>query len=210
MKSRSNPRHDYAQWQLALSLFETLLSLSILATLAVLTPAALSTLESWRGLTAVQQVAADLEAAKMLALSKQQPFWVAFSGADSAYQVCQLATEADGSRRLLPVGPRRQLPTGQVLTATAPALASAGCNLLLDETALMPVHFATGTVHLPCLGFGLAGEVIHPPTSRPLLALAEGYYRQGHARNTQGRPHRAEACRWLALHRHTGTPLILP
>lgn len=193
-----------------MSLLETLLSLSVLAILAVLTPAAFSTLESWQGLTAVQQLASDLEAAKMLALSKQQPFWVAFRGVDSGYQLCQQAMNADGSRRLLPVGSWRHLPTGQVLSPTPPALASAGCNLLLDETALMPVHFSTGPVNLPCIGFGLAGEVIHPPTSRPLLALAEGDVRHGHARDKQGRSHRAEACRWLALHRHTGTPWILP
>lgn len=198
----------------ALSLLEVLVTLTLLATLTALTGGALSTLASWRGLSAIQQLAADLDEARALALAEQQAVWVAFAAGESsgaayrAYVRCRAMRGPEGEPLLQPVGHWRHLPSGQVFSLTAPASPEAGCNLLGDPTAVQVVQLAGSRVHLPCLGFGVLGQILHPPLGRPLLALAEGEVVHGLPRQRHGPG--PDACRWLALHRHTGNALLLP
>lgn len=198
----------------ALSLLEVLVTLTLLATLTALTGGALNTLASWRGLSAIQQLAADLDEARALALAGQQPVWVAFAAGESpgeayrAYVRCSVIRGPGGERLLQPAGNWRHLPTGQVFSLSTPATPEAGRNLLDDPAAVQVVQLAGSRVHLPCLGFGVLGEILHPPQGRPLLALAEGEIAHGLPRQRHGPG--PDACRWLALHRHTGNALLLP
>lgn len=196
----------------ALSLLEVLVTLTLLATLTALTAGALTTLASWRGLSAIQQLAADLDEARVQALAGQQEVWLTFAtvGPDAfrAYVRCAHITGVDGERRLQPVGDWRRLPPGQVFSLAVPASQEAGRNLLTDAAALQPVRLAGGEVAQPCLGFGALGQLQHPALGRPLLALVEGDLHHGLPRQRYGPG--PEPCRWLVLHRHTGNALLLP
>lgn len=196
----------------ALSLLEVLVTLTLLATLTALTGGALTTLASWRGLSAIQQLAADLDEARAQALSGPEEVWLAFTtvGPDAfrAYQRCASRRGPDGAKCLHPVGDWHRLPPGQVFSLAAPASPEAGRNLLTDAAALQLVQLAGSQAQLPCLGFGGLGQILHPPQGRPLLALTEGEIDRGQPRQRQGPG--PEACRWLVLHRHTGNALLLP
>ncbi len=196
----------------ALSLLEVLVTLTLLATLTALTGGALTTLASWRGLSAIQQLAADLDEARAQALAGQEEVWLTFDtvGADAfrAYARCARIPDVNGESRLQPVGNWSRLPPGQVFSLAAPASPEAGRNLLTDATALQPVQLAGTQVPLPCLGFGKLGQLLHPTPGRPLLALTEGDILHGLPRPQHGPG--PEACRWLLLHRHTGNALLLP
>lgn len=196
----------------ALSLLEVLVTLTLLATLTALTGGALTTLASWRGLSAVQQLAADLDEARALALTEQQEIWLAFApvGAEAyrAYVRCAARRGPEGERVLHPVGDWRRLPPGLVFSLAAPASPEAGRNLLTDTAALQSVLLAGSERQLPCLGFGGLGQILHPPLGRPLLAMTEGEVEHGLPRQRHGSG--PDSCRWLVLHRHTGNALLLP
>lgn len=198
----------------ALSLLEVLLTLTLLTLLMALTGGALATLTSWRGLSAIQQLAADLDEARAQALTEPQEVWVAFAGSNlpgeafRAYARCRPVTGSQGERWLQPDGDWQRLPAGQVFSLSQPATQEAGRNLLAETASLQPVRLAGGLVELPCLGFGSLGQLIHPPFGQPLLALAEGEIHHGQPRQKWGPG--AEPCRWLVLHRHTGNALLLP
>jgi type II secretory pathway pseudopilin PulG len=212
MRGSSNTSPALLPRAAALSLLEVLVTLALFSLLTVLAGAAWSTLASWRGLSALQQLAADLDEARIHALAEQQEVWLAFAGDPSlnnafrAYVRCQMHRDPDGSQRLHPVGNWRQLPTGQIFSLTSPATPSTSPNLLTDEAARQPVLLAGVEQYLPCLGFGPLGQVLHPPLGQPRLALAEGEVHLGMPRLRHG----PEACRWLVLHRHTGHLLLLP
>lgn len=196
----------------ALSLLEVLVTLTLLATLTALTGGALTTLASWRGLSAIQQLAADLDEARAQALAGQQEVWLTFAsvGPDAfrAYVRCTPMPGPDGTVLLHPSGDWRRLPPGQVFSLASPASLEAGRNLLTDAAALRPVQLAGAQVQLPCLGFGALGQLLHPVLGRPLLALVEGDIHHGLPRQRHGPG--PESCRWLVLHRHTGNALLLP
>lgn len=196
----------------ALSLLEVLVTLTLLATLTALTGGALTTLASWRGLSAMQQLAADLDETRAQALTGQQEVWLAFAniGSDAfrAYVRCAPIQGPDGTEHLQPVGNWRRLPPGQVFSLAAPASPDAGRNLLTHDAALKSVQLAGTQAQLPCLGFGALGQILHPSLGRPLLALSEGDIQHGLPRQQHGPG--PETCRWLVLNRHTGTPLLLP
>ena len=196
----------------ALSLLEVLVTLTLLATLTALTGGALTTLASWRGLSAIQQLAADLDEARAQALGGHQEVWLAFAtvGSDAfrAYVRCASRRDPDGEWRLHPVGDWHRLPPGLVFALAEPASPEAGQNLLTDPHALKSVCLHNSQVPLPCLGFGSLGQIRQPPRGRPLLALAEGQVDHGQPHPSHGPG--SEACRWLVLHRHTGNALLLP
>lgn len=196
----------------ALSLLEVLVTLTLLATLTALTGGALATLASWRGLSAIQQLAADLDEARAQALAEQDEVCLIFAtvGPDAfrAYVRCARILDANGESRLQPVGNWRRLPAGQVFSLAAPASPEAGRNLLTDAAALQPMQLAGAQVPQPCLGFGSLGQLLHPTLGRPLLALTEGDIQHGLPRPQHGPG--PETCRWLILHRHTGNALLLP
>jgi hypothetical protein len=200
----------------AQSLLEVLLALTVIATLTAVSGIALETLASWRGLTAIQQLVADLDEARSRALAEQREIWVAFANGDlpseafRSYALCEMRADSDGNKRLQPLSPWQRLSQGMVLTLTPPATSSAGRNLLLDTGALQAVRLDQAVLEMPCLGFGPLGEIIHPAAGRPLLALAEGQVRAGLPRPRQGFQHNPAQCRWLLLHRHTGNALLLP
>lgn len=212
MQRLSNPRMPGQRQTNALSLLEVLVTLTVLAALTALTGGALATLASWRGLSAIQQLAADLDEARAQALAEQQEVWLAFAcvGGDAfrAYVRCMPIRGSDGETRLHAVGDWRRLPTGQVFSLSAPASPEAGRNLLIDPSALVAVQLAGAEAQLPCLGFGALGQLLHPPRGQALLALAEGVVNHGQPLQRQGPG--PEPCRWLVLHRHTGHALLLP
>ncbi len=197
-----------------LSLLEVLVTLTVLAVLTALTGGALTTLASWRGLGAIQELAAVLDEARAQAMATQQEVWVAFAttaavpGAFRSYVQCEMTQTPDGEKRLRPIGDWRRLPQGQVFSLSPPATPEAGRNLLREDGALRPVWLAGVPVEMPCLGFGVLGQIVHPSLNRPLLALAEGDIHHGLPLQRQGPG--PEPCRWLALHRHTGNALLLP
>lgn len=197
-----------------LSLLESLVTLTLIAMLTALTGGTLSTLASWRGLSAIQVLASDLEEARALAIAEQETVWLAFAGdgagphAFHGYIRCRALLGADGKNLLQPVGDWRHLPSGQIFTAAAPASPEAGRNLLTSAAALQPVQLAGTRLLLPCLAFGTLGQVLHPAQGRPLLALTEGEGHDGRPRARQNPG--AEACRWLVVQRHTGNLLLLP
>ncbi len=207
------------------SLTEILVVIGVLALLLGLILSGTGAMNGTQGMTAVHQVAALCDLARARALRGEAGVVIAFAKTDigvsgKAYRsaiICAEDPSTESPDDVRPVSDWYHLPEGFVFTLAPTASPGAGTNLLSLPNITRPVRFpgAAANVELPCLGFGSLGEVVFPESGAEadeslLLAVAEGWAVSGNPRTRSGQVHLPGQCRWIALRRNSGSPMILP
>ncbi len=205
------------------SLTEVLVVVGVLALLLGLILSGTGSMNGTQGMTAVHQVAALCDLARAKALRGESGVVIAFAnanlgGSGKAYRSAILCVEDPSTEApddVRPVSEWYHLPEGFVFTLAPTASAGAGVNLLSVPNGTRPVRFpgAAANVALPCVGFGSLGEVVFPESETEealLIAIAEGWADSGNPRARSGQVHLPGECRWIALRRNSGSPMILP
>lgn len=207
------------------SLTEILVVIGVLALLLGLILSGTGAMSGTQGMTAVHQVAALCDLARARALRGETGIVIAFAKTDigvsgKAYRsaiICADDPSTEESDDVRPVSDWYHLPEGFVFTLASTASPDAGANLLTLPQVSKPVRFpgAAANVELPCVGFGSLGEVVFPEFDAEaeeslLIAVAEGWADSGNPRARSGQMHQPSECRWIALRRNSGSPMILP
>lgn len=205
------------------SLTEVLVVIGVMAALLGLILGGTGSMNGTQGMTAVHQVAALYDLARAKALRGESGVVIAFANmnvgvAGKAYRsaiVCADDPSTEAPDDVRPVSEWYHLPEGFVFTLAPTASAGAGVNLLSLPNGTRPVRFpgAAANVELPCVGFGSLGEVVFPESDAEeslLIAIAEGWADSGNPRARSGQVHLPGECRWIALRRNSGSPMILP
>lgn len=205
------------------SLTEVLVVIGVMALLLGLILGGTGSMNGTQGMTAVHQVAALCDLARAKALRGESNVVIAFANADlgasgKAYRSAILCAADDSTEApddVRPVSEWYHLLEGFVFTLAPTASAGAGVNLLSLPNGTRPVRFpgAAANVELPCVGFGSLGEVVFPESESEealLIAIAEGWADSGNPRARSGQVHLPGECRWIALRRNSGSPMILP
>ncbi|HRJ10912.1 MAG TPA: hypothetical protein PLP58_20185 [Prosthecobacter sp.] len=209
------------------TMIEMMFVVIVITLVVALTAGVTDSLKSNRGTTAMQQLVSVMDSGRAKALAGQQEIWIAFANGEArapaqafrSYAVCYSIEDdnlPEGQRSiLLPLTGWEHLPTGFVFTLTAPALQSAGQNLMSHPAAAKRVRFSAsnpaGMGNLPCIRFGTLGEVEQPESGGTLLlAVAEGEVRGSIPVKMSGGGHDPAYCRWLSVQRNTGKAVLLP
>lgn len=210
-------------------MIEMLAVLAILAVVLTVTLGVSGGITGSRGMTGVHQIAAACDAARARAMKEQREVMLAFAtDAAGAIQdgravlMCwvpppdteaeALSPEEEQQRQrdgvLEPLSEWIYLPEGHVFAELSPSSATAGVNLLTLPNTQRKVWLpgGTGTVSMPCLGFGSLGEVVFPEVGTAggaslLIAIAEN------AGKAEPSP---RDCRWIGIQWHSGASMILP
>lgn len=216
------------RWQLrrdGFSLTEVLVVIGIMAVMLGLVLGGTGAVNGSQGMTAVHQVSALCDLARARALRGDGAVVIAFANTGvgttgEAFRSAILCVEDVMSEEpddFTAVSEWYHLPQGFVFSNTPASSATAGVNVLTAPRASRPIRFAGSDtlVELPCVGFGSLGEVAFPEPDETaleslLIAVAEGRADSGSPRSRSGGVHRPEECRWIALRRNSGSPMILP
>lgn len=207
------------------SLTEILVVMGVLAMLLGLILSGTGSMNGTQGMTAVHQVTALCDLARAKALRGEAGVVIAFAKSDigvsgKAFRsaiICAEDPSTESPDDVRPVSDWYHLPEGFVFTLASTASPGSGANLLSLPNSSRPVRFpgAAANVELPCVGFGSLGEVVFPESDAEaeeslLIAIAEGWAVSGNPRARSGQVHLPGECRWIALRRNSGSPMILP
>lgn len=206
------------------SLIEVLVVVSILTVMIGLVVGSTGAISGTQGMTAIQQVAAMCDQARAYSLKGDGVVVLAIStrtdlATGEAYRSAILCAEdfsTEEADDYKAVSDWLYLPSGYVFCAVDAANAAAGVNALKMQNNLRKVQLPGGSqAELPCVGFGSLGEIVLPSMETPveesiLIAIAEGEVVGDEPRTRKGGNHLPSDCRWVALRRNSGSPMILP
>lgn len=204
---------------------EVLVVVAVMMIMVGLVVGSAGAISGTQGMTAVQQVTALCDQARARSLRGDGMVMLAFATETDGltgepYRSAILCAEdfsTEDPNDYVPISEWYYLPQGYVFSSVDPATSGAGLNALTAaggrRTVTLPGKKMP--VELPCIGFGSLGEVVFPPADTAteeslLIAIAEGDVGGDGPRTRQGGAHRPEDCRWLALRRNSGSPMILP
>lgn len=207
------------------TLIEILTVIGVIALMIALIGGSTGVIGGAQGMTAVNELTALCDLARSRSMDGQGTIMLAFStGAQSPtgepYRsaiICAEDTSTDAADDYVAVSEWYHLPRGYVFSPVAAASPSAGGNVLTLPNSVRKLKLpgGAGTYELPCVGFGSLGEVVFPEPSADtqdtlLIAIAEGEATANGPVSKRGQPHRPDECRWVAVRRNSGTPMILP
>lgn len=207
------------------TLIEILTVIGVIALMIALIGGSTGVIGGAQGMTAVNELTALCDLARSRSMDGQGTIMLAFAtGSQSAtgepYRsaiVCAEDLSTDATDDYVAVSEWYYLPKGYVFTPAAAASPSAGGNVLTIANSVRKVKLpgSTGVFELPCVGFGSLGEVVFPEPGADtqdtlLIAIAEGEATANGPVSRRGQPHRPNECRWVAVRRNSGTPMILP
>jgi Tfp pilus assembly major pilin PilA len=207
------------------TLVEILVVVGIIAFMIVLVGSSTGVIGKTQGLTAVTELTALCDLARGRSMDGEGPVMVAFATSGDfvtgePYRSAILCAEdisTEAADDYVAVAEWFYLPAGYVFSNIAAATSTAGGNVLTAPNSLRKVKLpgSDETVELPCLGFGSLGEVVFPEpdtTSQDtlLIAIAEGTATSNGPVSPRGGAHQPGECRWVAVRRNSGTPMILP
>ncbi len=207
------------------TLVEILVVVAVLAFMIALVGSSTGVIGKTQGMTAVTEITALCDLARGRAMNGEGPVMVAFAAdvelaTGEAYRsaiLCKEDTSTEAADDYVAMSEWFYLPAGYVFSDIAAATPTAGGNVLTtpNSTRKVKVPGSDETVELPCLGFGALGEVVFPEADATaqdtlLIAIAEGDASSNGPVSRRGGPHRPGECRWVAVRRNSGTPMILP
>lgn len=207
------------------TLVEILVVVGILAFMIALVGSSTGVIGKTQGLTAVTEFTALCDLARGRSMDGEGPVMVAFAAngdlaTGEPYRSAILCTEdttTDAPDDYVAMSEWFHLPAGYVFSDIDAATSAAGGNVLTapNSTRKVKVPGSGETVDLPCLGFGSLGEVVFPEPDTTaqdtlLVAIAEGDVVANGPVSKRGGAHKPGECRWVAVRRNSGTPMILP
>lgn len=207
------------------SMLEILVVVGVMTLMVGLVLGSTGAINGTQGMTAVQQVTAMCDLARARSMRGEGTVLLAFANGDNGpvgepYRsaiICAEDLTTEEPDDYVPISEWYHLPAGYVFCKVAPAAAEAGVNALIVPNAerLIKLSGNSSLAGLPSIGFGSLGEVVFPEQDSTeseslLIAVAEGQATRDGPRSKSGGDHRPEECRWLALRRNSGSPMILP
>jgi prepilin-type N-terminal cleavage/methylation domain-containing protein len=207
------------------TLLEILVVISIMTIMIGLVLGKSGAISGTQGMTAMHQVTAMCDLARARSLRGDGTVLMAFAAADGGltgepYRSVVLCAEdvtTEDPDDYAAISEWFHLPQGYVFTNVGAASPNAGVNVLAAPNATRRIRLPGNgpSVELPCVGFGSLGEVVFPePDANSLdsllIAIAEGQASSSGPLSKKGDVHRPDECRWLAVRRNSGSPMILP
>lgn len=222
---RQDARRRLKVAQGGFSILEILVVVGIMTVMIGLVLGSSGAINGSQGMTAVQQVTAMCDLARARSMRGEGTVLLAFSTGKGSLTsepfrsaiLCAEDLSTEEADDYIAISEWFHLPAGYVFTNISAANLSAGVNVFSDPEALRMVTLpgSVEKVELPCVGFGSLGEIVFPePDSAAqeslLVAVAEGTAGTDGPRSRFGGVHVPEDCRWIALRRNSGAPMILP
>ncbi len=207
------------------TLIEILVVVAIMAAMIGLVVSSTGAINSSQGMTAIQQVTAMCDLARAKSLRGEGTILLAFATKSAGnmgepYRCAIICAENDMTEEpddYMAVSEWYHLPNGYVFSNVGAASPSAGDNVLTVPNAgrMVLLPGTKESVELPCIGFGSLGEVVFPDSAATsseslLIAIAEGQASADGPLSRTGVVHRPDECRWMAVRRNSGSPMILP
>lgn len=222
---RQSSFHRHKARQGGFSILEMLVVVGIMALMLGLVLGGTGAINGSQGMTAMQQVNAMCDLARARSMRGDGTVLLAFATLEGSPTsepfrsaiLCAEDMTTDDPDDYVAISEWFHLPAGYVFSTADAASPAAGVNVLsaTDATRLIKLPGSDQKMALPCVGFGTLGEVVFPESDSSaqeslLVAIAEGFAGPDGPRSRSGGVHRADECRWLALRRNSGSPMILP
>ncbi|HEY1081767.1 MAG TPA: hypothetical protein VGE29_05865 [Prosthecobacter sp.] len=210
------------------SILEILVVVGVMLLMVGLILGSTGAISSTQGMSAVQQVTALCDLARARSLRGDGAVLLAFAGASPGATgepfrsavLCAEDLTTEDPNDYVSISDWYHLPKGYVFSNVGAVDATAGVNVFSAPNARKLVRLPGGgaPAEMVCVGFGSLGEVVFPEAAASdvpaqdslLIAVAEGQASADGARSRSGGAIRPEECRWLALRRNSGSPMILP
>lgn len=215
---RQKHRHGF-------SILELLVVIGVITVMLGLVLGSTGAINGTQGMTAIHQVTAMCDLARARAMRGEGTILLAFAAANggatgepySSAILCAEDESTENPNDYKAISEWYHLPKGYVFTTASAVSPTAGLNILTapNATRLVALPGNGPQVDLPCVGFGSLGEVIFPEPDATaqdslLIAVAEGQATEGGPLSRTGSMHRPDQCRWVAVRRNSGAPMILP
>lgn len=223
---RTNSPYRLKARQNGFTLVEILAVIGIMTLMVGLVVGSTGAISGNQGMTATHQVAAMCDLARARSLRGEGTVLLAFatSNGGGAFGepfrsaiLCAEDLTTEDPDDYAAISEWYHLPAGFVFCNIAAASPIAGGNVLtgINATRVVKLPGDGQRVELPCVGFGSLGEVVFPEADATaqeslLIAIAEGQATTTGPLTRTGSVHRPDECRWLAVRRNSGTPMILP
>lgn len=207
------------------SMLEILVVIGVMTFMVGLVLGSTGAINGTQGMTAMHQVTAMCDLARSRSLRGEGTILLAFAAKNSGttgqpYRSAILCAEdatTEDPEDYVAISEWYHLPAGYVFTNIEAASESAGGNIfkLTNASRKIKLPGTMDLVELPCIGFGSLGEVVIPePDTNTLesmlIAIAEGQADVDGPLTRKGGTHVPEECRWIAVRRNSGSPMILP
>lgn len=211
------------------SILEILVVVGVMLLMVGLILGSTGAISSTQGMSAVQQVTALCDLARARSLRGDGTVLLALAGANPGATgepfrsavLCAEDLTTDDPNDYVSISDWYHLPKGYVFSNVAAVESTAGVNVLSAPNARKLVRLPGGgaPAEIVCVGFGSLGEIVFPEAAAGdvpaqddslLIAVAEGQASADGPRSRSGGAIRPEECRWLALRRNSGSPMILP